>query len=75
MNFKIGIHENYIYGYIFASAKFNGALVLDAGEIEYPIDSAEILYGDKFILTIDLESLDYEQVCGVKARVKKDLIF
>lgn len=36
-----GIHEDYIYGFLFHSK--NKRIVLDDGDQEYPIDTAEVL--------------------------------
>ena len=68
-HFQSGTHGNYIYGYIFFSGRHHG-LVIDEGSKEFPIDSAEIWDGRKFVYTENLNSLVYRNVGGTKARIK-----
>lgn len=68
-HFQSGTHGNYIYGYIFFSGRHHG-LVIDEGSKEFPIDSAEVWDGRKFVYTENLNSLLYSNIGGSKARIK-----
>jgi hypothetical protein len=73
--FQSGKREGYIYGYIFLSGN-KGALVLDEGSNEYPIELAELLINGEFVLmenlTVDL--LRKKNLYGSKARIKESFI-
>ncbi|WP_242230119.1 hypothetical protein [Bacillus cereus group sp. BfR-BA-01329] len=76
VNYQPGNMDGYVYGYIFLSG--NKGLVLDEGLNEYPIDSAEILINDEFVLkeNLTLESLRKDGLYGCRARIKeKQILF
>lgn len=67
-DFKSGRHGNFIYGHIFSSV--DKGFVLDEGGEEFPIDSAEIWNGRRFVYSENLSSLNYKKIGGSKARIK-----
>lgn len=62
--------DGYIYGYIFRSSLYNGSIVLDAGEEEFPVSEAELLEGEKYVCKGNLDRMEYFDICGSKARIK-----
>ncbi|HDR6259329.1 hypothetical protein ABR780_26595 [Bacillus cereus] len=63
-----GIHEDYIYGFLFHSK--NKRIVLDDGDQEYPIDTAEVLLEKEYVFIEELRKLDPLKIPGLRARIK-----
>ncbi|PFO65923.1 hypothetical protein COJ83_18205 [Bacillus cereus] len=63
-----GIHEDYIYGFLFHSK--NKKIVLDDGDQEYPIDTAEVLLEKEYVFIEELRKLDPLKIPGLRARIK-----
>ncbi|MBH0357731.1 hypothetical protein U9R71_31100 [Bacillus toyonensis] len=63
-----GIHEDYIYGFLFHSK--NKRIVLDDGDQEYPIDTAEVLLEKEYVFIEELMKFDPLKIPGLRARIK-----
>ncbi|PHE61161.1 hypothetical protein COF68_17850 [Bacillus toyonensis] len=63
-----GIHEDYIYGFLFHSK--NKRIVLDDGGNEYQIDAAEVLLEKEYVFIEELMKLDPLKMPGLRARIK-----